>query len=436
MTKPSLGRARRSNSPAPTATTPDRRCASSSRDGPHLPGRAPGCRGVGPRGRSRPTRQPATRSGWRGRVRISRGLPSPRVAWSTPRNACSPPRKHSNGPAISPARDGRPVCLRMSASTTADSPRPTSSLVRRSSTREQGDRWTQGMMNVALGTSALWSGRIDALGHAESAIANFPEGADSVGVVQALAREVERSCGASPRSGLSVARERRGGPPVRPPNDMLRVDRRRIGHGRGCGAGPAVPRRVRRDRHRHRWRVGAPCRARAGAPARRRRRCRLRTTRCASGRRRRHLVSLGMGGHGACVPPRGVRSRRMPAAVETSGRSTYSDRVLARLAGACAAARAGDDAGAAVALDRARAAVPAGGDRVFPTIVAVARRSWPRNSPSPSCRSVEQKPSRHSHGSVSLTQAGGRRCERRQASSRPVLSTLPARGRYRPRRHR
>ena len=63
--------------------------------------------------------------------------------------------------------------------------------------REQGDRWTQGMMNVALGTSALWSGRIDdALGHAESAIANFPEGADSVGVVQALAREVERSCGA------------------------------------------------------------------------------------------------------------------------------------------------------------------------------------------------------------------------------------------------
>ena len=58
--------------------------------------------------------------------------------------------------------------------------------------------------------------------------------------------------------------------------------------------------------------------------------------------------------------------------METSGRSTYSDRVLARLAGACAAARAGDAAGAAVALDRAHVAVPAGGDQVFPAIVAVA----------------------------------------------------------------
>ena len=64
------------------------------------------------------------------------------------------------------------------------------------------------------------------------------------------------------------------------------------------------------------------------------------------------------------------------------------------------------------------------------------RRSWPRNSPFPSCRSVEPKPSRHSRGSVCLIQAGGRRCERRQASSRPVPNTLPAKRRYRPRKRR
>ena len=64
--------------------------------------------------------------------------------------------------------------------------------------REQGDRWTQGMMNVrprhvgALERSDRRRARACRVG----TVANFPEGADSVGVVQALAREVERSCGA------------------------------------------------------------------------------------------------------------------------------------------------------------------------------------------------------------------------------------------------
>ena len=193
------------------------------------------------------------------------------------------------------------------------------------------------MMNVALGTSALWSGRIDdALGHAEAAIAKFPEGADSVGVVQALAREVERSCGAaaSIRAFSCSSAPRRTTPSARPTTCCARRSpppRSRSGMRRG----PAVPRRVRRHRHRHRWRVGASCRARAGAPARRRCRCGLRATRCAPRHHRRHLVSLGMGGHGACVCRHGAFGRCVCRAVETSGRSTYSDRVLARLAGMC-----------------------------------------------------------------------------------------------------
>jgi hypothetical protein len=60
------------------------------------------------------------------------------------------------------------------------------------------------------------------------------------------------------------------------------------------------------------------------------------------------------------------------AIVETSTRATYGDRVVVRCAAACAAARVGDEAGARVALDRAYEAVPLGGDRIHPTIVALA----------------------------------------------------------------
>ena len=59
-------------------------------------------------------------------------------------------------------------------------------------------------------------------------------------------------------------------------------------------------------------------------------------------------------------------------AVEGSPRSTYSDRVIARLAVALAAARDDDTTAADVAVGRARAALPEGGDVVFPAIIAVA----------------------------------------------------------------
>jgi hypothetical protein len=60
------------------------------------------------------------------------------------------------------------------------------------------------------------------------------------------------------------------------------------------------------------------------------------------------------------------------ALVEESTRATYADRVLARCAEACAAARDGDESAARLALDRAYEAVPLGGDRIHPTIVALA----------------------------------------------------------------
>ncbi|MEM8708205.1 MAG: hypothetical protein AAGE98_17210, partial [Actinomycetota bacterium] len=240
--------------------------------------------------------------------------------------------------------------------------------------REQGDRWAQGMMNVALGTSALWSGRVDdALGHAESAMANFPEGADSVGVVQALATRGRALIRRGRLDlGFQLLTNAAADHPVGPPSDMLRTsiaaaavtvgdaeraqrnligfeetdidvlgssERRvafglaRLQEGDAVGAFAlldALPGLDDDTSSRWGWAVTALARA-------------------ANGR------SVG----------------DYADAVEASGRSTYSDRVLARLAVASAAARAGDAAGASVALERARAAIPAGGDQVFPAIVAV-----------------------------------------------------------------
>ncbi|MEC7672495.1 MAG: adenylate/guanylate cyclase domain-containing protein [Actinomycetota bacterium] len=241
--------------------------------------------------------------------------------------------------------------------------------------REQGDRWTQGMMNVALGTSALWSGRIDdALGHAESAIANFPEGADSVGVVQALAtrgRALVRRGRLDPGFQLLVSAE--ADHPFGPPNDMLRTSI--------AAASVTVGDAARAQQYLDGFDeididiVGGSERHVA-----------LGLARLQEGDADAAFELLdalpgvaddtsSRWGWAVTALARAATGRSVEAyadAVETSGRSTYSDRVLARLAGACAAARAGDSAGAAVALDRARAAVPTGGDQVFPTIVAVA----------------------------------------------------------------
>ena len=310
-------------------------------------------------------------------------------------------------------------------------------LARQTLLREQGDRWTQGMMNVALGTSALWSGRIDgALGHAESASRTSRKARiRSAWCRRSPARSSARARGRlDPGFQLLVSAE--ADHPFGPPNDMLRTSI--------AAASVTVGDAARAQQYLDGFDeididiVGGSERHVA-----------LGLARLQEGDADAAFELLdalpgvaddtssrwGWAVTRLRVPPRGVRSRRMPArwrrraAVPIPiGFSLVSPAHVPQLE--------------QVTMQALRlrligpAAVPAGGDQVFPTIVAVAAAVVAENSPSPSCRSVEQKPSRHSHGSVSLTQAGGRRCERRQASSRPVLSTLPARGRYRPRRHR
>ena len=241
--------------------------------------------------------------------------------------------------------------------------------------REQGDKWAQGMMNVALATSALWTGRVDdALEHAESALAHFPDGADAMGVSQALAA---RGRALVRRGRLDVgfqlletaARDFAFGPA----NEMLLtatvaaaatvgdVERCRAADAHLVANDPEV--------------LGESERRVARAAAR------LQTG-DASGAA--ELLST--------LPPAGTSDGSTWAwavlaianvaldrpigalvdAVETSARATYSDQVIARIAVALAAVRAHDGAAAEVALDRARAALPPGGDVVFPAIIAVA----------------------------------------------------------------
>ncbi|MEM8705695.1 MAG: hypothetical protein AAGE98_04515 [Actinomycetota bacterium] len=240
--------------------------------------------------------------------------------------------------------------------------------------REQGDRWAQGMMNVALGTSALWSGRVDdALGHAESAMANFPEGADTIGVVQALAT---RGRALVRRGRLDLGFQLLGNAvedhPVGPPNDMLRTSIAAasvtVGHAEQALhhlAGfdetdidvlGASERRVATGlAHLQSGDVDAALAVLDALPG---------LTDQSSSRWGWAITALV---HAASGRPVGD----FVDAVEASGRSTYSDRVLARLAVATAAARDGDAAGAQVAIERARAAVPLGGDQIFPSIIAV-----------------------------------------------------------------
>ena len=241
--------------------------------------------------------------------------------------------------------------------------------------RELGDRWAQGMMAVALGMSALWTGRIDdALGHAESAVANFPEGADTVGVVQAIATRGRALVRRGRLDlGFLLLTNAIDDHPIGPPNEMLRT---------ALAAASVTVGDAERAEH-HLASVAADDRDVLGASERRvvAALARLQTGDVATAR---NLLAALPGVDDAHASPWGWAVSALAAAaaaepvdpwvdaVESSGRSTYSDRVLARIAVAASAARSGDPAGSAVALERARAVIPAGGDQVFPTIVAVA----------------------------------------------------------------
>ncbi|MEM9465917.1 MAG: tetratricopeptide repeat protein [Actinomycetota bacterium] len=252
--------------------------------------------------------------------------------------------------------------------------------------REQGDRWAQGMMSVALGMSALWTGRIDdALGHAESAVANFPEGADTIGVVQAIAT---RGRALVRRGRLDLGFLLLGNAiddhPVGPPNELLRAAL--------AAASVTVGDSERAEYHL----AGAidDDRDVLGASERR----------VVAGLARLQVGDVSgatdlldqlPGADDEKASPWGwaVTALARAAAeqpnddlvdaVEASGRSTYSDRVLARIAVGAAAARSGDSAGAVVALERARAVIPSGGDQVFPSIVSVAAAVFAQASAAP-----------------------------------------------------
>ena len=240
--------------------------------------------------------------------------------------------------------------------------------------REQGDKWGQGMMNVALATSALWSGRVDdALEHSEAAVTHFPEGADTLGVAQALATR-GRALVRRGRLDLgfqlleNASRDHTVGPAA----DMLQTATIAaaatvgdVARFEGFEALVTTDPEVLGEAERRVARAVAYLQT--GDP--------------------QNAVDLL-----ADSPPPGSENASVWAwaamaigrtaldlpiddlvdAVEASSRATYSDRVIARIAVALAAARADDSAAAEVALDRARAALPPGGDVIFPAIISIA----------------------------------------------------------------
>lgn len=241
--------------------------------------------------------------------------------------------------------------------------------------RDQGDRWAQGMMNVALATSALWTGRVDdSLEHAEAALVNFPDGSDTLGVSQALAARgralVRRG---RLELGFGLLEQAGRDHPDGPANQLLltatvaaaatvgdlerlravdaelvTVDPEKLGESeRLVARGVAL------------LQSGEPVAAAevlAALPA--------------------PGADDGSSWAWATLAVANVALERpideLVDAVEVSPRATYSDRVIARVATALAAGRAGDRAAAEVALDRARTALPPGGDVVFPAIIEIA----------------------------------------------------------------
>ncbi len=240
--------------------------------------------------------------------------------------------------------------------------------------RDRGDRWAQGMMHVALATSALWTGRVDeAVRRAQKARAVFPAGSDPVGPVQAVAVE-GRALVRSGRvaEGFRVLTAELAGDPQAP---ALRVLETSLAAAAATVGDIAMGRRafheiVSFDPDQ----LGETDFAVAAALIQ------LQRGDIDGAARLFDQMPIdpdtgstwGWAALALIASAAGRDNDEYVAAVEESSRSTYSDRVIARCATACAAARRGDDAGARVALDRAYEAVPLGGDRIHPTIVALA----------------------------------------------------------------
>jgi len=240
----------------------------------------------------------------------------------------------------------------------------------------QGDEWGQGMMHVALATANLWTGQVlAALGHADDALAMLTDRSDAVGSSQAQAAR-GRALVRAGRVGEGIESLRRSGETANrgPSSDMIFTS---------LVAAAAT--------------VGDPAAAEAAFTG-------LRDADPDVLGQSERLIARAMlamhrGDLEAALPllsampdttdPRGNTwgwaAQALAAAmsgddvtvwvdaVEASSRATYGDRVLARCAIACSAARVGDDVAARSALARAADAVPDGGDRVHPAIIAAAR---------------------------------------------------------------
>jgi class 3 adenylate cyclase/tetratricopeptide (TPR) repeat protein len=245
--------------------------------------------------------------------------------------------------------------------------------------QERGDKWGEGMMIVALGTTALWIGRIDeAVERGHVATALFKNGNDPLGTIQStalLGRALTRSGRVA--EGLQLLRDARVGDPDEHGTAELLytagmaaaatvgdVDEgRRFGAGRGH---PIVDPTV----------LGHSDQAVAGA-----------LTALQDGDLENAVETLdrlpgvddpsgstwGWAVSALAAAAMDIDPGSFIEAVAGSIRATYGDRVLTRLADACWRARAGDDIATRTALAQADTAVPSGGDRIHPFIVAAAR---------------------------------------------------------------
>jgi len=241
---------------------------------------------------------------------------------------------------------------------------------------ERGDRWGESMMNVALATSALWTGRVDeAVERTQQALAMFPAGSDPIGRTQATA-VLGRALMQAGRveEGFRTIRESMAGADEGDPRyEMLRValaagsaavgdtsEARRYGGEIASFDPDTIGESDRAVAH-------ALSQIQIGEPAEAMKLLDLMPEIDSD-----HGSTWGWAVIALAAAALGLDVREYAAAVESSTRSTYSDRVLARCAVACAAARVGDESGARVALKRAIEAVPDGGDRANKVLVAVA----------------------------------------------------------------
>jgi hypothetical protein len=231
------------------------------------------------------------------------------------------------------------------------------------------------MMHVALATAALWTGRVDeAIRRAGRARATFPSGSDPMGPTQAVAIEA-RALVRSGRiaEGFRLLTDELAKEPDTPGLQLLETS---------LAGAAATAGDVTMGRHVFHEvagfdpdRLGESDRTVATRPhpfaAWRRRRC-IPVVRRDAGAPVRGGIALGLGRVGArrCGDGEGCGSvRRGRGELGAGHLRRPGDRPCAA---ACAAARVGDDPAARLALDRAYEAVPLGGDRIHPTVVALA----------------------------------------------------------------